>query len=359
MDPTPMQKDITDRFKVAQNSLVIQQSDFSLLAIYDMVQKQAIDVSPHYQRRDRWPAEKQSALIESFLLNVPVPPVYLSEDEYGQYSVIDGKQRITAIQDFLSGALRLRGLKKFPELEGSQFKDLPPQLQNALTVRPYIRVTTLLKQSDPSLKYEVFLRLNTGGDSLKDQEIRNVAYAGALNDMLFELSAAPFLRDRLKIANEKSAAFRNMDDVEHVLRFFTLHERWQATGGSLSEAMDEYMAKHRQEASSAHKSLFLDALSACEQIWGAHAFHKPNSAGWRDQLISPLYDAQMIAVAMLPKGAANALVSHKKLVVTATKKLFLEDSEFAKAVSQGTNTPSAVRVRVSRMHEMLKGIATS
>jgi hypothetical protein len=354
-----MQKDITDRFKVAQNSLVIQQSDFSLLAIYDMVEKQAIDVSPRYQRRDRWHPEKQSALIESFLLNVPVPPVYLSEDEYGQYSVIDGKQRITAIQDFLSGELRLRGLKKFPELVGARFPDLPPQLQNALTVRPYIRVTTLLKQSDPSLKYEVFLRLNTGGDTLKDQEIRNVAYSGPLNDMLFELSAAPFLRDRLKIANDKSAAFRNMDDIEHVLRFFTLHERWQATGGSLSEAMDEYMAKHRTEASPALNKLFLNTLGTCEQIWESHAFHKPTATGWRDQLISPLYDAQMIAVAMLPRNAANTLVNHKKLVVNETKKLFLHDAEFAKAVSQGTNTPSAVRTRVQRMHEMLKAIAAA
>jgi hypothetical protein len=354
-----MQKDITDRFKVAQNSLVIQQSDFSLLAIYDMVKNQAIDVSPHYQRRDRWHPEKQSALIESFLLNVPVPPVYLSEDEYGQYSVIDGKQRITAIKDFLSGELRLRGLKKFPELVGARFTDLPAQLQNALTVRPYIRVTTLLKQSDPTLKYEVFLRLNTGGDTLKDQEIRNVAYSGPLNDMLFELSASPFLRERLKIANDKSAAFRNMDDIEHVLRFLTLYDRWQATGGSLSEAMDEYMAAHRGEGSAALKNLFLNALGTCEQIWGNHAFHKPTEAGWRDQLISPLYDAQMIAVSMLPKSATTKLVNHKKLVVTGTKKLFLEDAEFAKAVSQGTNTPSAVRTRVQKMHEMLKAIAAA
>ena len=77
-------KEIVDRFKIAQSSLVIQQSDFSLAAINDMVERDSIDISPHYQRRDRWSPEKQSALIESFLLNVPVPPVYLSEDEYGQ-----------------------------------------------------------------------------------------------------------------------------------------------------------------------------------------------------------------------------------------------------------------------------------
>ena len=350
-------KDIVDRFKIAQDSLVIQQSDFSLAAIHDMVMREAINVSPHYQRRDRWPIEKQSALIESFLLNVPVPPVYLSEDEYGQYSVIDGKQRITAIQDFLSGNFRLRALKKFPELEGSRFGDLPLPLQNALTVRPYIRVTTLLKQSDQSLKYEVFLRLNTGGDKLKDQEIRNVAYAGPLNDLLFELSAHPFLQDRLKIVNEKSAAYRNMDDVEHVLRFFTLHERWESMGGSLSDAMDNFMARNRASASNSLANLFRSSLEACAEIWGNHAFHKPNDQGWRDQLISPLYDAQMVAVSSLDYSDIAALTNQRSNVTRATRKLF-SNPEFVKAVTQGTNTPSSVRTRVASVRKMLRELVT-
>lgn len=349
--------DIVDRFKIAQDSLVIQQSDFSLAAIHDMVKRNAIDVSPHYQRRDRWSAEKQSALIESFLLNVPVPPIYLSEDEYGKYSVIDGKQRVTAIKDFLSDELRLRDLKRFPELEGLRFRDLPLQLQNALTVRPYIRVTTLLKQSDETLKYEVFLRLNTGGDSLKPQEIRNVAYSGPLNDMLLGLADNPFLRDRLKITGDKSAAYRNMDDVEHVLRFFTLHERWQATGGSLSDAMDHFMAQHRHEASLAMEDLFLHCLTTCQAIWRGHAFQKPAGSGWRDQLISPLFDAEMVGVSLLSASEVAEAIAQRDAVVSATRRLFSEDEEFSKSVTQGTNTPSAVRTRVAAVRDMLKSFS--
>lgn len=111
-------KEILDKFAKAQESLVTQQSDFSLSAIAEMVKFESIDITPHYQRRDRWHVEKQSALIESFLLNIPVPPVYLSEDEYGTYTVIDGKQRITSIYDFLSGKFKLKGLKEVPELNG-------------------------------------------------------------------------------------------------------------------------------------------------------------------------------------------------------------------------------------------------
>ncbi|MDP9194241.1 MAG: DUF262 domain-containing protein [Acidobacteriota bacterium] len=350
--------EITDRFKIAQNSLVIQQSDFSLAAIFDMVARQSIDVQPHYQRRDRWQPEKQSALIESFLLNVPVPPVYLSEDEYGQYSVIDGKQRITAICDFLGNKLRLKHLKKFPELNGLYYTDLPAPLQNALAVRPYIRVTTLLKQSDDQLKYEVFLRLNTGGDTLKAQEIRNVAYSGLFNDLLLELSADPFLRDRLKITNEKSPAYRSMDDVEHVLRFFTVAAGWENMRHPLGEEMDLFMAHHRFERPDVFREQFMRSLRWCEQLWGNHAFHKPTPTGWREQLISPLYDAEMVAVSLLSDPQLDRLSDSADDVYTQTRAAFAEDVEFVKSVTSATNNASAIRRRVTTVREILSGIAS-
>src|ERR1700727_2983279 len=93
---------IVRRFEQAQDRLVLQASDLSLETVAGMVESGAIDIQPQYQRRARWSTEKRSALIESFLLNIPVPPVYLAEDDYGTYSVIDGKQRITAIRDFMT-----------------------------------------------------------------------------------------------------------------------------------------------------------------------------------------------------------------------------------------------------------------
>lgn len=346
-------KGILEQFSDAQNSLVTQQSDFSLAAIYEMVRNKSIDISPRYQRRDRWNAEKQSALIESFLLNVPVPPVYLSEDDYGQYSVIDGKQRITAICEFLSGNLKLRDLKRFPELDGRRYDELPWQLQNALTVRPYIRVTTLLKQSDDQLKFEVFLRLNTGGDTLKAQEIRNVAYSGPFNDLLFELAESPFLRERLKIANEKSPAFRNMDDLEHVLRFFTVRAGWEKMRRPLGEEMDIFMADHRHSETSELRRLFHSSLQACEDIWGKHAFHKPTVGAWRDQLISPLYDAQMVAVSLLSVEVLDELRAVSGEVLTITRDTFDNDEDFVKSVSQSTNNAASIRRRVLTVSAIL------
>lgn len=120
------------RFLKAQDRLVLQASDLSLGTIANMVEREAIDIDPSYQRRERWDNSKKSALIESFLLNVPVPPVYLAEDEFGKYSVVDGKQRMTAIHAFLTNKLSLTKLDSFNEVDGFFFKDLPIQIQNTL-----------------------------------------------------------------------------------------------------------------------------------------------------------------------------------------------------------------------------------
>ncbi|EKO3818309.1 DUF262 domain-containing protein [Vibrio harveyi] len=346
-------KEIIKKFTKAQDSLVTQQSDFSLSAIADMVNHDSIDIAPHYQRRDRWAVDKQSALIESFLLNVPVPPVYLSEDDYGTYTVIDGKQRITAIYEFLMGKYKLKDLKELPELNGFYFKDLPEQLKRALSIRPFIRVITLLKQSNPELKYEVFLRLNTGGEKLKPQEIRNVAYSGELNDLLFDLSENDFLKRKMKITSTKSASYRNMDDLELVLRFFTIQEGWERLGKKISIAMDDFMSKNRNPDVEQLRAMFNRSIFACEQIWGQHAFEKPQNGGWRDQLITPLYDAQMVAITLLDDDKIEYLAENSDAVLNATAALYSEDKDFLKSVSQATGDTSAINIRVSKLYEML------
>jgi len=84
-------------WEAKQRDLVTSVVDFNLHSFSDLVETRGIDLSPTYQRRNRWQADRQSRLIESFLMNVPVPPVFLNEDQYGQYSVIDGKQRLMRI----------------------------------------------------------------------------------------------------------------------------------------------------------------------------------------------------------------------------------------------------------------------
>jgi hypothetical protein len=352
---------IVDRFEKAQDRLVLQQSDLSLETLASMVEAEAIDIKPHYQRRDRWTPDKRSALIESFLLNIPVPPIYLAEDDFGTYSVIDGKQRLTAIRDFMRNQLRLSELETFSQLEDLTFAELPTELRNALQIRPYLRVVTLLKQSDRELKYDVFERLNTGGETLNAQEIRNVAFHGPLNDLIFgELCEEPFLQQQLKITKpeQRSPAYRKMQDAEYVLRYLTLEAGWETFSGDLARSMDDFMEVHQYPSTaelSKFRASFTHALSWCEGLWKEHAFNRPAAGGWRDQTLAGMYDAEMVAVSRLTDSALQVLKGKRTAVLKTTRQLFAEP-RFETAVRQGTNTPSRVRYRIQALTEALRDL---
>lgn len=341
-----------ERFKKAQSSLVTQASDFSLDTVASMVRSGAIDPSPGYQRRERWDAARQSALIESFMLNVPVPPVYLAEEDYGAYSVIDGKQRITAVSEFMEGKLALRRLEKFSYLNGARFEDLPPEIANALRVRPYVRAVTLLRQSDPDLKFEVFLRLNRGGEKLTAQEVRNVAFRGEFNDLLFELAKNDFLLSQFNI-DEKSERYRQMLDLEYVLRFLSLDAIGDAYTGDLSATMDSFMERYWSEYpidNLAHA--FNRSIEACQSIWGDKAFRRAEKGSWRGRALLGMYDAQMLAVSKLNDKQIASLAAKQGIVHRRTAELF-DDAEFLQAVTVATNTSARLSKRVNTVSRML------
>lgn len=350
---------ITDKFLLAQNRLVFQSSDLSLEAIANMVKGEAIDIKPKYQRRERWSKDKQSALIESFLLNIPVPPIYLAEDEYGKYSVIDGKQRITSIYNFILLKDRLMNLEKFKEIEGFTFDELPPPLNNALKIRPYIRVITLLKQSDSLLKYEVFNRLNTGGDKLLAQEIRNAAFESDLNDLMVELSENIFFRIQFNIetekSREKSKIFKEMLDVEYVLRFFTLRDSWNSFSGNMRKEMDNYMEynyRNKNVDISYLRNVFNKTMELCSEIWGARAFKRPDG---RNEIIQGIYDVQTVAISNFLTDEIK-LIEKKAVIVKRFNQLYFDDQNFQISMRQFTSNIKQVNYRISTMINLLEEI---
>jgi hypothetical protein len=343
-----------------QNGLVLQSSDLSLGAISNMVTKKAIDVSPTFQRRDRWQSVAQSRLIESFLLNIPVPPVYLSEDSGGTYSVIDGKQRITAIHQFMTGGLTLSGLEVLHKLNGLSVTDFPVSIANSLDVRPYVRTVTLLRQSNERVRYEVFLRLNIAGVPLSPMEIRKVAFRGMYCDMVFAEAENEFLKRQLKIKTTESSAYQKMVDAELVLRFLTLRSTWEKFSGDYRDAMDRHMERHHDlrspEVECAANS-FKRAMHFCERLWGSRAFQRPDGDGWRNQALAGVYDSEMVAVDVLSDGVLEVASSRTQAVLKATRDLFECDQEFTAAATLATNTPSRVRYRIEAMKSLLVNVA--
>jgi len=348
-------KKIISKFNDSQNSLVLQQSDLSLQSISDMVNSGAIDISPKYQRRERWDIDKESGLIESFLLNIPVPPIYLAEDEYGVYSVIDGKQRVGAINKFLCGKFKLKNLDKFKDLEGYSFQDLPAPLSNALKIRPYIRVVTLLRQSDPDLKHEVFLRLNKAGVVLNSQEIRNVAFRGKFNDLLFDLSENKYLKNQLK-ATPLSKTYREMVDVQYVLRFFTIREYWKSFLGNMDVTMDWFMQNNYKASTNQlieMEKIFNEAINFCQSVWADDGFIRP---GGYSRVLQGFFDIQMVCPTLITRKEREKAAQHPDTIKKTLIELLDSDEAFYDSVTQFTSNPRNVRYRIEKFCEVLRSI---
>ncbi|MGP5132283.1 DUF262 domain-containing protein [Brachybacterium tyrofermentans] len=334
------------------DDLVVQSSDMALLNIGALHDTGRLDLSPRYQRRNRWDRVRQSQLIESLLANVPVPPVYLAEESRGVYAVIDGKQRLTAIVQYLKDEYALSGLGLNKELEGKRYSDLEPSLSSDLGMRP-LRAVVILRMTPDWVKHEVFVRLNRGGQPLNAQEIRNVAYAGPFNDKIIELANTPLLRRQLKIKGPESSAYADMSDVESVVRFFALADGWKDFGGSLRNALDSFMLDNHaigQSRIAAYANRYQRAIRWCEELWGDHAFQRHDGTQWRAQMIGGVYDAEMVAVDMLTDHDLENLSS--KSVLRNTQQLF-EDPEFDASVRISTNTSARVRVRIQAVFDML------
>lgn len=290
------------------------------------------------------------------MLNVPVPPIYLAEQDDGTYTAIDGKQRLKAVNDFVENRFALRELSRMEFANGLRFRDLPTEIANPFRLRPYLRVVTLLRQTNPELKYEVFLRLNQGGEPLNNQEIRNVAFRGPLNDAIFEGAKNEYLRKKLKITSETSAAYREMSDVEYVLRFLTLDEQAGNYRGDLSRAMDDFMRKYQNTPDSAGAQQYFEStIQRVENIWGTRAFQRPEGTTWRDQLLAGMFDAQMLAVSRMTDAELAPAIAKSADVIKKTIQLF-SDPEFDKSVRTGTNTPARISYRVNQVRNLLASI---
>ncbi len=355
----------TDPFefwKDKQKELVTSVVDYNLSTIADLVTSESIDLSPRYQRRFRWSSDRQSRLIESFLMNVPVPPIFLNEDEYGEYSIIDGKQRITAIVEFFRGRLRLEKLEVFQDLNGKTIDDMPTKLRRVLETRPNLRTIIILRQSDPDIKFEVFRRLNTGGVRLNAQEIRNSAFPGPFNDIIFELSEHKLFHQLLGIGirnKSRSTMWQEMRDVEFVLRYFTFRSTWKSFSGGMKRHMDDFMANNRQPPEKWLKEAkkdFLGTLEVVSQVFGESAFQRwePEKQKWRRQVLASLFDAEMFAC----RGFSPEDFQGKAHKITNEFKTQFSDPDFRKSIDAATNTPSLFKQRIAAVQTLLSKFST-
>ncbi|MEU2683634.1 DUF262 domain-containing protein [Streptomyces hygroscopicus] len=225
-------------------------NDFSFNELVDMYDSDELIIDPEFQRMFRWTEGAQSRFIESLLLELPVPPIFLIEREDRVYELIDGLQRLSSYLHF-RGELVVDGEKLdplvlsdcdiVPELNGRTYANLPRALEIKIK-RSYIRAEILRKESDPRLRYYMFKRLNTGGENLSKQEVRNATIrllSNEFNQFLIDLSRNPdfaFVTETLteKARNEKF-------DQELILRFFAFKNAGAGYRHDIADFMTDYM----------------------------------------------------------------------------------------------------------------------
>jgi len=228
------------------SSVRTRQLDLSFNELADMYSSKELVISPEYQRLFRWTAGAQSRFIETLILELPVPPIFLMEIEENVYELIDGLQRISSYLNFRgllqdADPLQLEDCDIVTGLNGHTYKTLPAALERRLK-RNFIRAEILRKESDKRLRYYMFKRLNSGGEGLEPQEIRNCTIRlldAKFNDTLIKLSEEEDFKFCTATVADAQRAKRY--DQELVLRFFSFVRWADRYTHEVGDFLTEYM----------------------------------------------------------------------------------------------------------------------
>ena len=320
--------------------------------------------------KNRWDEIKKSRLIESFLVNIPVPPIILYETSYNSYELLDGHNRIIAIREFYHNRLTLTGLQLWPELNGRTYTELPGRIQAAidrssLSSIAIITNSALDDETALFLKQQTFERLNSGGVDLTPPEVRNCLYKGLFNSLLIELSRHPIFVNAWEISQE-SADFHTtdnsldekMEEVELVLRFFALRHVDNLQKG-MKEFLDLYMIKSLRFSETdilELKAIFERTLDLADRIYGINLFKPfdPQSQTWGDRSNKAYYDAVMVGFSR-HLDRADLLIDCQEKVIELTKKLF-EQEDSSLLTGEGNTKKADIQKRISLFDDMLSKV---
>lgn len=290
-------QEIKKKLSSGEYNLVIDQARYPLAAL--PVIFKAYNLNPDYQRNKVWDPQRKSRLIESLIMNIPIPPIFLYEISPSKYEVMDGLQRISTIIDFLNNKFKLKGLEVWQELNGCSYEELIPEVQDAIGSR-YLSGSVILsdskntKEKQDELKRLIFERLNTGGITLTKQEIRNAVNTSKMNTMINDFADNNNTFNNLWHSGEDSK--NRMGNREMILRFFAYKDLSYNNNTTIgtSQALDYYSAKsvYFDESKVENLKLYIEnTLDFVKTLFGEQAFNKNN--GTKSEKM--LFDTVMLA----------------------------------------------------------------
>lgn len=360
-----IEDDVDLDIEVGQRKIIWQAKDFSIREFLTMKNDGDLDLQPNYQRNYVATDLIASKLIESILLDVPIPVVYLAEEQDGRNSVIDGQQRLTSFLSFLEGKFpdnrpfRLSGLKVLPELNRRFFADLDPEMQKKIRSTT-IHSIIIKKESNSDIKFEIFERLNTGSTKLNEDEIRNTVYRGKYIDLLAELSENQVFHSLVRKENfKKRMIYRGM-----ILRFFALSEKsYLNYKSSMKQFSNKELRENRELSPSKvkeYKARFEHCLDLVKIVFGEMAFRRymPGEGGeagkWGEtQINMALYDLQMVGFVNYSK---NDVLAKADLIREGLLDLMINNQQFRELLIWQTSDTDKLKKRFRIYMDMLETI---
>ena len=316
-------------------------ADYPVDGLVKRMGSKAIFVPP-FQRRYVWNMKQASRFIESLLLGLPVPGIFLSkEQKTGKLLVIDGQQRLLTLQYYYDGIFAdtqkefvLRGVQE--QFKGLSYKSLPAEDQRRLD--DAILHATIVQQEEPSEDqssiYHIFERLNTGGTQLVPQEIRACIFHGEFNDLLKDLNKIVSWRDLF------GAESNRMRDRELILRFFAMYFNGDMYTAPMTEFLNVYMGQNcelQRQSKDQLTVLFSSTVSVIRESIGQRAFRRKKAFN------AAVYDSVMVGIA---RRLTTGPISNLSALDAAYDNL-LADNEFIVATEKATAREDNVKKRIT------------
>lgn len=357
--------------------VVYQTNNFFLPQIRDLIDKgEVLNLRPEYQRRLRWTSIQKSKLVESLLLNIPVPPIFLYENDAARYEVMDGQQRLNAVREFIAGDFALVGLTVLSPLNGLRYSRCPPRIKRALD-RASLSAIVLLLESEPEkivgrlsltdIRRFIFDRLNTGGTKLNPQEIRNALNPGLFNKVIIDLTRESLFTKIFDIppyaetdpndyyenpARQRNSLYSTMGDCQLVLRYFALKDPTNIRGSMkamLDRAMNVDITEQQAEA---WKAEYIERLSFLFKLFQGHPFELPPDEKGHIRVSAAVYDSSMVSM-------NDLWIEHEAIAadadgVRARMTAALVDERQVTMLTGAGNTAKAVRERIDLMRKILR-----
>ena len=324
--------------------------------VIERISRSEIDLNPDFQRNSGiWDRRRQSRLIESLLLRIPLPVFYMAADENDSWQVVDGLQRLDALKGFvLDKSLHLRGLEYLHQFENQSYDQLPREMQRRIQ-ETELSCHVIQAGTPPEVMFNVFKRINTGGKPLTPQEIRHALNPGTARSFINDLAQSQEFLE----ATGRSISPARMADRECVLRFIAFYSNDLNTYKGDLDAFLVNAMKALNEAPARDKldvlrSAFRRAMRLASTLFGPEAFRKPQRNMRSRSLVNkPLFESWAVNLARIPEDRNQHLAKRKEDVREGFRRMMDDDEAFVESITFGTQTIKQVRMRFQRIEELV------